>query len=135
MTDIDTLSSGKYISLTTFRRTGTPVSTPVWVTREGGHLYVITEAGSGKAKRLRNNPSVTVAPCDMRGSTTGDAVSGKAELLDADGTRKVAGLIRRRYGLMAMAFRASGAVRSVVSRVRRRPAVEQVGLRITLDVG
>jgi len=67
---IDDLAAGKYISLATFKKDGTRVATPVWVTREGDHLYVITEANSGKAKRLRNSPRAQVAACDMRGTVT-----------------------------------------------------------------
>ena len=61
------LGDGKYLSLTTFRKTGTPVATPVWVMREADQLYVITGAESGKIKRLRNNTAVLIAACDVRG--------------------------------------------------------------------
>ncbi len=67
MAAIDQLGEQEYISLTTFKRNGTGVATPVWVMRDSDHLYVITEAGSGKAKRLRNFSRVMVAPSDMRG--------------------------------------------------------------------
>jgi PPOX class probable F420-dependent enzyme len=65
-TAIDALGSAKYISVTTFRKDGTPVATPVWLVRDGASLMVITDPTSGKAKRLRNNPAVLVSPCDMR---------------------------------------------------------------------
>ncbi|MFT6565014.1 MAG: PPOX class probable F420-dependent enzyme, partial [Actinomycetes bacterium] len=55
MTTLDSLSAGKYISITTFRKSGEGVSTPLWVTRDGEALYVITGAESGKVKRMRNN--------------------------------------------------------------------------------
>ena len=80
------LGRSKYISLTTFRKNGTPVATPVWVVRDGDSLRVITGAESSKAKRVRNNPAVTVAPCDMRGKAKGAAVAGTAVLLDPSGT-------------------------------------------------
>jgi uncharacterized protein len=57
------LGRERYISITTFRRDGTPVATPVWVVAEGGRLYVWTGAQTGKAKRIRHHPAVTVAPC------------------------------------------------------------------------
>jgi hypothetical protein len=53
---------GKYLSLTTYRWDGTPVSTPVWFVEEEGRLFVITAADSYKAKRLRRNPAAMVAP-------------------------------------------------------------------------
>jgi len=98
--DIATLGASKYISLTTYRKDGTPVATPVWLVREGDTLRVVTAADSGKAKRLRNNTQVTVAPCDARGKLKGDAVAGTATLLDAAGTAQTEGMIEKRYGLL-----------------------------------
>ena len=67
MSAIDELSAGKYVSITSFRRDGTPVATPVWLVRRNDELLVLTQAESGKAKRIRNNTSVLVARCDARG--------------------------------------------------------------------
>ena len=97
--DIEKLARSKYISLTTFRRDGTPVATPVWVARQGDGLVVYTARSSGKVKRLRNDNHVLVAPCDMRGRVTGDVVEGTARLQD-DAESAIA-LIRRKYGLQA----------------------------------
>ena len=83
MTSIAGLGAEEYISLTTFRRDGSGVATPVWVMADHDHLYVITDATSGKAKRLANFARVMVAPCDMRGTVTGASVDATAELLDA----------------------------------------------------
>ena len=60
----------KYISLTTFRKTGQAVPTPVWFGEDDGKLYVMSRSDSGKSKRVRNNPQVRVAPCTMRGKVT-----------------------------------------------------------------
>ena len=124
---IDDLAAGKYISLATYKRDGTRVATPVWVTREGDRLYVITEAQSGKAKRLRNSPKAQVAPCDMRGTLTGDAEDATAVLLDAKGTRDVLDRVNAKYGLMARLF----GLRGTLASVRGKPAT-QVGIEITL---
>jgi hypothetical protein len=97
--DVDRLARGRYLSLTTFRRNGTPVATPVWVARQGDELVVYTARSSGKVKRLRNDNRVLLAPCDMRGRVTGDVVGGTARLEDDAGTAM--SLIRRRYGLQA----------------------------------
>ena len=99
--DIDTLAKSRYLSLTTFRRDGTPVATPVWVARQGDELLVYTASSSGKAKRLRNNSRVLLAPCDMRGRPRGDAVEGTARLQDEAATAVTIGLVRRRYGIQA----------------------------------
>jgi PPOX class probable F420-dependent enzyme len=99
--DVGTLAKSKYISLTTFRRDGTPVATPVWVAQQGDGLVVYTAKSSGKAKRLRNSSRVLVAPCDMRGRVTGDIVEGTARLQDEAETAVTISLIRQRYGLQA----------------------------------
>ena len=102
--DIGTLGASKYLSLTTYRKDGTPVATPVWLVRDGDVLRVYTQADSGKAKRIRNNPAVMVAPCDARGRLKGDAAPGSATLLDAAGTAKTATMIEKRYGLIGQFF-------------------------------
>ena len=58
---------GKYLSLTTYRRDGSPVSTPVWFVEDEGRLFVTTAADSYKARRLRKNSAAMVAPCTARG--------------------------------------------------------------------
>jgi PPOX class probable F420-dependent enzyme len=99
---IDTIGSAKYISLTTFRKDGTAVATPVWLVRDGDALRVVTDPMSGKAKRLRNNPSVLVSPCDMRGRVKDGAASVPATVSfqGDDDTAQTLKLISARYGLM-----------------------------------
>lgn len=128
MDELTRLSEGKYLSLTTFRKSGEAVATPVWVTRAGDNLYVITAENSGKVKRLRNNSSVLLAPCDVRGNLTGAQVKGTAEVLDSGETGKVREMINSRYGLMARGMELAQRLRSMIS---RQPATESVGLRIT----
>lgn len=99
--DAHTLAKSGYLSLTTFRRDGTPVATPVWVAQDGTDLVVVTQRSSGKAKRLRNDSRVLLAPCDMRGRVVGDVVEGTALLQDEAGTKVSIDLIRRRHGLIA----------------------------------
>ena len=99
--DTQTLAKSKYLSLTTFRRDGTPVATPVWVAQHGNDLVVVTQRSSGKAKRLRNDSRVLLAPCDMRGRVDGEIVEGTARLQDDAETATSIDLIRRRHGLIA----------------------------------
>ncbi|GAA4911886.1 PPOX class probable F420-dependent enzyme [Nonomuraea thailandensis] len=94
------LGTEQYISVTTYRKDGTPVATPVWVVQDGDAAVIWTTADSGKIKRIRNNPDVTVAGCDVRGNVRTPPVKGRAELLGADETERVRGLIRRKYGLV-----------------------------------
>ncbi|MGA8442980.1 MAG: PPOX class F420-dependent oxidoreductase [Candidatus Sulfotelmatobacter sp.] len=71
----------KYISLTTFRKNGVAVATPVWFGEEGDKLYVMTRSDMGKTKRIRNNPRVRVAPCTIRGKVTGAEFDASARIL------------------------------------------------------
>ncbi|CAL9344871.1 MULTISPECIES: PPOX class F420-dependent oxidoreductase [unclassified Streptomyces] len=120
----DRLGAGKYLLLTSYRKNGTPVATPVWVVRDGDALGVWTAADSWKVKRIRARGDVLVGPCDLRGNPTGDQVPATAEICDADTTARYRQLIARKYGLM-------GRLTLLGSRLRR--GVDgTVGIRITL---
>lgn len=94
------LDHHQYMSLTTFRKNGQPVPTPVWFAREGDKLYVYSEANAGKIKRIGHTPGVTVAPCNMRGELRGEAVNGVARVLTDPAERKQADdALTRKYGL------------------------------------
>jgi uncharacterized protein len=121
---ISRLDGEKYLLLTTFRRDGRPVPTPVWAARDGQSLVVWTAAGSGKVTRIRRNGTVTLAPCTARGRPTGDPVDGRAELLDAAGAERSRELIARKYGLV-------GRLAMLASRLRRG-SDGTVGIRITV---
>lgn len=89
----------EYVSLTTYRKDGTPVATPVWAAADGDVLYVWTRSDSWKVKRLRNDPRVLVTVCDVRGRIAEGAPSaeGAARLLDKDGTSAVRKVLARKY--------------------------------------
>jgi uncharacterized protein len=91
--------TGKYVSLTTFRRDGTPVSTPVWFVAESESLLVETDGDSYKARRIRRNDHVTVAPCTATGRVTGAAISARAAMLPGDELPRVERLLHRKYRL------------------------------------
>ena len=69
MTVLDEIGRSRYVSLTTYRRNGTPVATPVWHVRDGAELFVVTEVATGKVKRIRNNSRVVVTVCEGRPSS------------------------------------------------------------------
>ncbi|MER7464313.1 PPOX class F420-dependent oxidoreductase [Streptomyces sp. NPDC097981] len=96
---LDELNQGKYVSLTTFRKDGTPVPTPVWAVADGGELFIWTRSDSWKVKRIRNNGRVTLSPCDVRGRVAQGApvLEGEARLLDEAGLKRVRTLISRKY--------------------------------------
>ncbi|MFD7322574.1 PPOX class F420-dependent oxidoreductase [Streptomyces sp. NPDC059875] len=93
------LRRGRYVSLTTFRKNGTGVATPVWYAVEGGELYAWTRSDSWKVKRLRNDPRVVVSVCDLRGNVEADAVrlEGVGRLLEGEELRRVRKLLARKY--------------------------------------
>ena len=122
MTAFHDLGDERFISLTTYRRTGAAVSTPVWVAREGDALVVTTPADSGKVKRLRHTPRVEMRPCGRTGKVRDGApvVAGQVEIVDQDQPQ----LFRRKYGLEYRLF--MGIER--LGKAGRRP---RVLLRIT----
>ncbi len=90
----------KYLSLETFKRDGQGVKTPVWfVLRETGAFYVYTEARSWKVSRIRNNPRVRIAPCDMRGNVTGEWQEATAQIVSGEEEQAANRLLDRKYFL------------------------------------
>lgn len=125
MTDLDRLAAEKYVLLTTFRKDGRAVPTPVWAVRDGNALAVWTVSDSGKVKRIRRDGRVTVAPCDVRGRPHGEATPGYASILDPATTRRIRGLLKQKYRMI-------GRLSLLGSRLRRGES-GTVGLRIVLD--
>ena len=96
------LGDERFVSLTTFRRSGERVSTPVWVARDGDALVVTTPEASGKVKRLCNDPRVEMRPCGRMGRVEEgvEPVAGVAEVLTDERSReRLTGIIRGKYGL------------------------------------
>ncbi|MGV9644043.1 PPOX class F420-dependent oxidoreductase [Streptomyces sp. NPDC003514] len=123
-TSLDRLAAGKYLLITSYRRNGTGVPTPVWVVRDGDALGVWTAADSWKVKRIRARADVLVGPCDLRGRPTGDQVPATAHIADEETTARYRRLIARKYGIM-------GRLTLLGSRLRRG-LKGTVGVRITL---
>ena len=95
---VATLAAERYISLTTFKRDGTPVSTPVWVASDDGRrLLVWSGARTCKVRRLRRDPRVLVAAASFRGVERGERVAGQARVVDDPG---IDGLLRRKYRVL-----------------------------------
>ncbi len=122
------LQKQQYMSLATYRRTGETVPTPVWFARVDDKLYVYTGARSGKVKRIRHNPAVTVAPCTMNGTVTGPAQEACARILGDDEGYLAREAIDRKYGLQ---MRLLGILDSLAGLFRRRTSDGPVYLEIT----
>ena len=88
-----------YINLSTFRKSGARVPTPVWFVELEGKLYVFTGAQTGKARRIRANGRAIVAPCDARGNPKGAFSSMRGRIVaDPDLLQRVNALYKRKYG-------------------------------------
>ncbi|MEJ2865701.1 PPOX class F420-dependent oxidoreductase [Actinomycetospora flava] len=132
-TDVSALGDEEFVSLTTYRRSGEPVPTPVWVARDGDALVVITAATSGKVKRARREPRVVLRPCDRRGTVAPDAptVEGRAEIVAdpaaQEGPRRA---LAAKYGWQYRAIGLFALVGSVARLLGRDPG-ERIILRLT----
>ena len=115
------IARAQYVMLTTYRKDGTPVASPLWAAPDGEHLVLWTVADSWKVKRLRRNNNVLVQACDARGKKTfGPVVAGVGEVIDR---ATAARLIERKYGL-------AGRLTILGSRLRRG-ASGTVGIRVS----
>jgi PPOX class probable F420-dependent enzyme len=116
-----TITSEKYVSITTYRKNGEPVATPVWIAPlPDGRAGFTTDADSGKAKRLRNDARVVLRPCSMRGEVRPDALEVKATATVVTGAAAapVTVALRRKYKVMARVLAIGGSIR----RLRGKPA-------------
>jgi len=121
------LADERYVSITTFKRDGTPVSTPVWCAGDGGSLLVFTEADSWKVRRIRHDPHFRITPCSARGKPRGEPADADADI-NEDTTRARA-LLARKYGWMWRGYNLSMAA---VRRVRQQAPPSTVTIRIVL---
>jgi PPOX class probable F420-dependent enzyme len=124
------LAEERFISLTTFRRSGEAVSTPVWVGRDGDALVVLTPAGSGKVKRLRHDPRVELRPCGRFGQVADDAVpvAGRAVIREEPAhVARARHVIRRTYPIES---RLVLGIERLIELLRRRPRTQRLALLI-----
>ena len=124
------LADSRFVSLTTFRRNGTPVSTPVWVGRDGEALVVLTPAGSGKVRRLRADPRVEIRPCGRFGAVDDevDPVPARAHVREhPDDVARARATIRRTYPIES---RIVLGIERLVERLRGRPRTARLALHI-----
>jgi PPOX class probable F420-dependent enzyme len=123
-TDVERMAAGKYVLLTTFRKSGAAVPTPLWVVRDGDELVVWTPVNTGKIKRLRNNREVEVAACDFRGNPSGPVLKGTARVLPGADAARVRRMIRSKYGPLGWV--------TVTGSVVRRGRSGTIGIAIAL---
>ena len=125
---LSALGAEKFVSLTTFKKDGAAVATPMWIGRDGDDLFVWTPADSWKVKRVKNNPRVVLAPSSRGGKVHEGAhpVDGVAEVITEPATvQRLAGVIRRKYGLM---FSVVTFLERLLSRKQKPRAVLRIAL-------
>jgi uncharacterized protein len=90
-----------YASLTTFRKNGDAVPTPMWFAESNGIIYIYTGATAGKVKRIRNSSRVTLAPCTANGKVTGEVIEGKARIIsDPQEIALAEATLAKKYGVL-----------------------------------
>ncbi|MGV9457161.1 PPOX class F420-dependent oxidoreductase [Streptomyces sp. NPDC003635] len=96
---LDRIRRARHVRVTTYRRDGRAVPTPVGALVHDGVLYALTAPDTGKVKRIRNNPHVAIAPCAMNGTVPPGAptATGTARLLDEMSTAHVQDLMEQRF--------------------------------------
>jgi uncharacterized protein len=126
------ITDEKYVLLTTFRKNGDGVATPVWiVSLPDGTAGFTTEVDSGKVKRIRNNASVTLQPCTLRGKVTADSavVNATADVLLGADARPVSKAVRRKYRAAILLLD----VGSLFRKLLRRPEADECAIRLRFD--
>ena len=88
------------VLLTTLRRDGTPVRTPVSIAVEDDRAFIRSWDTAGKVKRIRNNPEVTIAPCTARGRPTGPAIPARARILTGEESARAGRLLAGKYPIL-----------------------------------
>jgi uncharacterized protein len=115
------IADGKHILVTTFRRDGTPVSTPTWVVPLEGDMFgFYTSSGSGKAKRLAHTTRVLVQPCNARGKPTPgtEPLEGTARLVDGEEWQAIRGKVVAKYGFATKVTKVLGDIGGFLKRKR-----------------
>ena len=94
------LAGHKYALLVTYRRSGEAVPTPVWFGVDpDGRFYCRTGKLAAKAKRIRNDPRVRVAPCSVRGVPKGPYAEGRGRICTPEEQSHAEEAIQANYGL------------------------------------
>jgi PPOX class probable F420-dependent enzyme len=100
----EVLDDHRYAVLTTFRRTGRAVTTPIWFAVAEGRVYFRTGTRAGKAKRLRRNNRVRVAAATARGRPLSVELDAAARLLGPEESGVARRALERRYGIQLRLF-------------------------------
>ena len=119
--DLEALFPGRYLSVTSFKRDGTGVATPVWFVSDGRRLFALTDLHSGKVRRIRHNPRVLDASCGPNGKLRSEPVPAHVDVLTGPHELdRVQRLLLERYRL---SYRLVMLMYRIGRRLRGRPSV------------
>jgi PPOX class probable F420-dependent enzyme len=129
---LDELFPGRFLSVTSFKRDGTPVATPLWFGTDGSRLFALTDLHSAKVRRIRRNPHVLVAPCRVNGKLRAKPVPARVEVLsDVAELERVQAILTRchpiSYRLVMLFYRLGRRFRG------ERSVADGAGLAITVE--
>ncbi len=122
------LDKEKCMSLTTFRKTGEAVVTPVWFAESKGIIYVGTGMNAGKIKRIRHTERVTLAACTMSGKVTGSEIEGVARVvIEPEEISAAEAALAKKYGLTRSMYYF---ILNTLSSIRRKPRMSDTYMAI-----
>jgi hypothetical protein len=122
---------GRYLSVTSYKRDGTGVATPLWFVSDGERLFALTDLHSAKVRRMRRNPRVMVAPCRPSGKLRGEPLPARAEVLtEGADLERVQRLLIERYRI---SYRLVMLVYRLGRRLRGRSSVAD-GAALAIEV-
>jgi len=114
--NFNALAGAKFVLLTTYRKNGAPVPTPVCHSVENGIVYLTTQTDTGKAKRIRNQSRALISACDMKGKPTGPVYEASARVLTRDEAQRVG--ILKESRLVGETFRRSARAHWIVKPIQ-----------------
>jgi PPOX class probable F420-dependent enzyme len=97
---LDPFVRQKTVLLTTYKRDGTGVGTPVHIAVDGDRAFVRTWDTAWKLKRIRNNPEVEIRPSTVGGRPTGPAMRARARTLSGKESAHAGKLLARKYPVL-----------------------------------
>ena len=97
MTAFSSFAGQRYLNLESFRKNGAAVQTPLWFAQDGAVIFIYSTADSGKAKRIRRDVAVRIAPCDIRGTLNGDWIAARAAPVTGAAFERGMMLLDRKY--------------------------------------
>jgi PPOX class probable F420-dependent enzyme len=94
----DAFRASPCMSLRSFRKDGTPVDTPTWCVPVDGALCCYTDDRTYKIKRMRREPRIEVAACDVWGRRGTEWYRARCHIVSDSAERdRVFGALREKY--------------------------------------